>query len=228
MLIAAMKTANTKNVKNSKTIAVVIAVGLVISVVSSRAQSLNLSGTLEGSTSSELVGVGFFPAGNAGANDGEITSWVVSDSALDPNGLVFVYQASNNGFDAIDQVELTGFQYNQVLSTGTYSSLTGSLLLPGASTPNSQGNFPTPDVFGGTVTFENGQLPNGNAESYFLVVDTDVNNFTQNYGQIQDDFTAIGNILAPATVPEPSSFSLLAGLGCLFGVFRLGRKALKA
>ena len=224
-----MKAAKLKSVKNFETITVAIGVGLVISIVSSRAQTLNLSGTLDGVTNNELVGVGFFPAGNAGANNGSIDSWVVNDPALDSSGLIFIYQADNNGPDAIDQVELTGFQPNQVLSTGTYSSLSGSLLLPGSATPNLLGNFPTAAVFGGTVTFENGQLPTGNGESYFLVVNTDVNNFAPNYGQIQDDFTAIGNILAPATVPEPSSsLVLLAGLGCLYGVFRFRRNAIKS
>ena len=222
-----MKTANMKkNVKRTQKIAAVaLVLGLVISVVSSRAQNLNLSGTLVGYlTNAPLIGVGFFPPGNNGAFNGSIYSWVVNDPALDASGLTFVYQAVNDGVDAIDQVELTGFTPSQVIATGTYSGLTGSLLLPFSSTPDPGGNFPTAAVFGGTVTFENGQLNNGNTPSFLLVVETDVPNFGPSYGQIQDDFTAIGNILAPAAVPEPpSSVVLLAGLGCLFGVLKLRR-----
>jgi hypothetical protein len=225
-----MTTANMKKTvkRNQKIAAVALVLGLAISVVSSRAQLLNLSGgTIVGSlTNAQLTGVGFFPPGNNGQNNGSIYSWVVNDPTLDPSGLTFVYQALNNGFDAIDQVELTGFQPSQVVAAGTYSGLTGSLLLPTSSTPDPSGNFPTPSVFGGTVTFENGQLNNGNTPSYFLVVETDVQNFGPSYGQIQDDFTAIGNILAPAVVPEPSSsIVLLAGLGCLFGVLKFRRSA---
>jgi hypothetical protein len=223
-----MKTANMKKTvkRNLKIAAVAFVLGLAISGVSSRAQLLNLSGgTIVGSlTNAQLTGVGFFPPGNNGQNNGSIYSWVVNDPALDPAGLTFIYQALNNGVDAIDQVELTGFLPSQVVATGTYSGLTGSLLLPTSSTPDVAGNFPTPSVFGGTVTFENGQLNNGNTPSYFLVVETDVQAFGPSYGQIQDDFTAIGNILAPAVVPEPpSSIILLAGLGCLFGVLKLRR-----
>ena len=222
-----METANMKSVKNLGLMVVAVTVGVAFSVSSSDAQTLNLSGgSLVGSlTNSELIGYGPYPAGNAGANDGFINSWVVSDTALDPSGLIFVYQADNNGPDAIDQVELTGFQTSQVLSAGTYSALSGSLLLPDSSTPNSQGNFVTPAVFGGTVTFENGQLPTDNGESYFLVVDSNVSGFDQSYGQIQDDFTGIGNILVP--VPEPSFLALLAGFSGLLGVFRRRRNAMK-
>ena len=220
-----------KNVKRTpKITAVALVLGLAISVISSRAQVLNLSGgTLVGSlTNAPLTGVGFFPPGNNGQNNGSIFSWVVNDPTLDPSGLTFVYQALNNGFDAIDQVELTStlFTPSQVVATGTYSGLTGSLLLPFSTTPDPSGNFPTAAIFGGTVTFENGQLNNGNTPSYFLVVETDVPAFGPSYGQIQDDFTAIGDILAPAVVPEPaSSVVFLAGLGCLFGVLQFHRSA---
>jgi len=227
-----MKAANTKKkVKRTwKIVSVALMLGLVVSVVSSRAQNLDLSaGTMVGSlTNSPLTGIGPFPIGNAGQNNGSIYTWVVNDAALDPLGLTFVYQAVNNGPDAIDQVELTSslFTPSQVVATGTYSGLTGSLLLPGSSTPDSGGNFPIVDVFGGTATFEHGQLNTGNTPSYFLVVETDLQSFAQSYGQIQDNFTAIGYILAPATVPEPpSSIVLLAGLGCLFGMLRFRRGA---
>jgi PEP-CTERM motif len=226
-----MRTANVKMKvkKNQKIAAVALVLGLVVSVVSSRAQNLDLSGgAIVGLTNSPLTGVGFFPPGNNGAPNGSISSWVVNDPLFDPLGLTFVYQSVNNGPDAIDQVELTSslFTPSHVVATGTYSALTGSLFLPASVTPDPAGNFPTPSIFGGTVTFENGQLNTGNTPSYFLVVETDLNSFTTSYGQIQDDFTAIGDILAPASVPEPpSSIMLLAGLGGLFGILKIRRSA---
>ena len=223
-----MRTANVKKkVSGTQKIAVGgLVLGLVISVASSRAQNLDLStGVIEGSlTNSPLTGIGFFPPGNNGAPNGSISSWVVNDPALDPLGLTFVYQALNNGPDAIDQVELTSslFTPSHVVAAGTFSALTGSLFLPASLPPDPGGNFPTPAVFGGTVTFENGQLNTGNTPSYFLVVETDLPSFQLSYGQIQDNFTAVGYILAPASVPEPpSSIVVLAGMGCLFGVLKL-------
>jgi hypothetical protein len=225
-----MSTANVKKkVKRTQKIAAAALVfGLVVSVASSHANSLDLSGgTIVGLTNAPLTGVGFFPPGNNGAPNGTISTWVVNDPTFDPFGLTFVYQAVNNGPDAIDQVELTSslFTLSHVVAANTYSGLTGSLALPFSFTPDPGGNFPTPAIFGGTVTFENGQLNTGNTPSYFLVVETDLPSFQLSYGQIQDDFTAIGDILAPATVPEPSSVVLLAGLGGLFGVFKLRRSA---
>ena len=225
-----MKTASVKKKvkRNQKIVSVALVLGLAVSVVSSHAQNLDLSGgTIVGSlTNSPLIGTGFFPVGNAGQYNGSISSWVVNDPTLDPHGLTFVYQALNDGYDPIDQVELTSslFTPANVVNAATYSALTGSLFLPASVTPDPNGNFLTPAIFGGTATFENGQLNNGNTPSYFLVVETDLPNFGLSYGQIQDNFTAVGNILAPVSVPEPpSAIMMLAGLGGLFGVFRLRR-----
>jgi len=212
---------------NFKITTAALVLGLVASAISVNAQNLDLTGgSVVGSlTNAPLTGVGFFPAGNNGANNGSIYSWVVNDPVFNPSGLTFVYQAVNNGPDAIDQVELSGFLSSQVVSAATYSGLTGSLLLPTSLTPSSGGNFLNPTVFGGTVTFENGQLDTDNTPSYFLVVKTDVNGFGTSYGQIQDDFTAIGQTLAPV-VPEPTSTVVfLAGLACLFGVLKFRRTA---
>jgi hypothetical protein len=225
-----MRTANAKRKvkRNQKIKAVALVLGLAVSIASSHAQSLNLSGSLVSSlTNSPLTGIGFFPPGNNGAPNGSISSWVVNDPTLDPFGLTFIYQAINDGPDAIDQVELTGFASSMLVATpSTYSALTGSLALPAALTPDPGGNFPASADLGDALTFEQGDLNTGNTPSYFLVVETDLPSYRLSFGQIQDNFSAIGNILAPAAVPEPpSSMVLLAGLGCLVGVLKFRRSA---
>jgi len=211
--------------------------GLVVFATTGQAQTLNLTGgTIVGSlTNQELVGA--FPLSDYGQNNGSISSWVISDPSLDGLGDLFVYQAVNEGVDAIDQVELTGFNSSYILYTGTYSSETG-LGLSGAATPSSDGNFPYFELVGGSAaSFELGSLSSvdGANTSYFLVIATDASYFTTSYGQIQDDFTAAGNTLAPSLtpVPEPSSsLMLLVGFASLYGLFRFRRvrvrfKALK-
>lgn len=222
-------------VKKYKTVLVTVTVALAFasSLLPGRAQTLNLSGgTLKGSlVNQELIGtVGgppAFPVTDVGVSNGVISTWVVQDSSLDSQGDIFIYQTENDGPSAIDNVELTGFNIpaGVVLSTATYSALGGSLSLPGSMTPSSSGNFPSESTFQQSVTFEDGDLANNSTPSYFLVVDTDVNYFSASYGQIEDDFSAAGNILAP--VPEPpSSILLLAGLACLYGIFRYRRAVL--
>jgi hypothetical protein len=200
--------------------------GLVLSAASSNAQLDVSSGTVEGSLlNQELTGV--TPGFNVSANDGMISTWVVSDSSLDSKGLIFIYQVSNSGLDAIDQVELTGFSYSQVSSTAEFTSVTG---ITGGSTPNASGYFPGENTFGGTVTFENGDLPNGAGVSDYLVVYTDASTFGINYAQIQDSFSAAGDIYSdpepPVAVPESST--IVAGALMLLplgiGAFRAIRK----
>lgn len=204
--------------------AVAIAVFLAASA-SVHAQSLDLSGILEGDLPGQEL-VGAFPFSDVGQNYGTISTWVVDDPTLNSQGYTFIYQAINSGIDPIDQVELTGFANSIVLGTATYSSLTGSLLLPDAVTPDLDGNFLDEDTFGNTATFEKGELNNGGTPSYFFVVKTNVRSFDTGTGQIQDDFTAGGNIYAP--VPEPSTtLVFLTGLVSLYGLFRF-RRAIKA
>jgi hypothetical protein len=191
--------------KNYKKVIGAAAVGLALAAVSSKAQVLNLTGgsIAPGGTlaNQELVGVS--PGGNVGANNGTISTWVVSDSSLDASGLIFIYQVVNNGADAIDNVELTGFTSGEVLSTGSYSSLLG---LAFGTTPSADGSFPNVEPIIGNVTFQStttlGNTPTTDVSDY-LAVFTDVTAFGLSYGQIQDNFSGQGNILAP--VPEANT-----------------------
>jgi hypothetical protein len=191
-----------KSMMMDKTIVGVAVAAMVLSAVSSKAQ-LNLTGgTVVGSlTGQELTGVS--PASNTGVNDGSISTWVVNDPTLDSQGLIFIYQAVNNGPDAVDNAEFTGFVSSEVTGTGSYATETG-LALTGSFTP-SGGNFSGEDTFGGTATFEDGDLNTGQTASDFLVVETDTHAFAGSYGQIEDDFSAAGNTLAPVAVPEAST-----------------------
>lgn len=212
--------------KNYKTVIGAAAMGLALAAVSGNAQvisplatgNLNLTSgsgaTLDTSlTGQELTGVS--PGGNVGANNGSISTWVVSDSSIDSHGLIFIYQVVNNGIDPIDNVELTGFNPNVVIGAGSYSSLTFTSTLgasPVAGTDSTPGDPPTTpyflteNTFGGTATFENGDLGVGGT-SDFLVVLTDQPTWTGNNGQIQDSFSASGNIL----VPVPEANTIVAG-----------------
>ncbi len=213
-----------KAIMMHKTIIGVAVAAMVLSAVSSKAQ-LNLTGgSVVGSlTKQELTGVS--PPGNLGVNDGYVSTWVVSDLTVDSLGLIFIYQAVNNGPDAVDNAEFTGFVSSQVVGTGSFATEIG-LALIGSSTPSSGGNFPNELTFGGTATFEGGDLDTGNTVSDFLVVDTDVNAFKGSYGQIEDDFSASGNTLAPAAVPEANT--VVAGALMLLplglGAVRIFRK----
>jgi hypothetical protein len=194
--------------KNYKTIIGAAVAGLALTAVSSQAQ-LNLTG---GIVVGQLINqplLGIAPGGNVGAFNGTVTSWVIAGAAADPNGLIFVYQDVNNGLGPIDNAEFTGFPGPDVISAGSFlTTIGGALPFAGVPTPGA-GNFPFPAVFGGTVTFENGNMPVG-ATSYFLAVLTTDQLFTRNFGQIQDGFSASGTILAPAA-PVPEANTVVAG-----------------
>lgn len=196
--------------------------GMVLSAVSTEAQ-LDLSGgTVVGSLNETLVG--FSPVSDQGMNNGSISTWVVSDTAagsLDKSGLIFVYQVVNNGPDAIDEVELTGFNNSQVLGEGVYTSVTG---ITGASPAGSGAYFNSFVNAGGAAFFQGGNLAQGNSASDYLVIFTDASAFGLNYGQEEDNFSAEGDIYAP--VPEAST--VLAGISMILplgvGIFRALRK----
>jgi hypothetical protein len=210
------------NVNSFDKIAAALIGGLALSVLSSNAQTLDLTNaTLVGSSPLQDL-VEAFPTN--GLNDGTISTWVVNDPSLDPSGYTFIYQVVNNSADYLDQVELTGFTSSQIVSDGTFSSEAG-LTLADAVAPSSDGIFPYFQVVGqNAATFEVGDLSDvspGN-DSFFLVIETDVNYFGTSYGQIQDGLTATGSILVP--VPEPSaSLLVLAGFASLYGLCRFRR-----
>jgi hypothetical protein len=216
----------------STAIGVAIA-ALAASSVSGQAQLLDLSGgTLQASfVGQTLTGISggppVFPTSNVGADNGTISTWIVSDPGLDSQGLIFIYQLVNDGPDAIDEVTLTAFGFTSshlVTGSGAYSSLAG---LSFGSTPSPNGNS---FVFQGetgldTVAFQQGNLDTG-ATSDYLAVFTDESAFYPGYAQDEDDFSAEGPILAP--VPEAST--LIAGAWMLLplaiGAARaLGKKA---
>jgi hypothetical protein len=191
--------------KNYKTVIGAAVAGLTLAAVSSQAQ-LNLTGgTIVGQLLNQQL-TGISPGSNVNANNGSVSTWVIAGAAADPTGLIFVYQDVNNGLGPIDNAEFTGFPGPDVLSA---SSNLFTLGLAFGAAPSLSGNFPTPSVFGGTVTFENGNMAVG-ATSDFLAVLTTDQLFTGNFGQIQDGFSAQGNILAPAA-PVPEANTMVAG-----------------
>jgi len=204
-----------------------VAGALAVSAVSARAQ-LNLTGgTVVGSLINQTL-FGTAPSSNVGHNNGSVSSWVVSGATADPSGLIFIYQIINSGLGPIDNAEFTGFPGPDVIQgageTGSYASLINGGILTGSAVPSASGNFPTPAVFGGTVTFENGNMANGGADSYYLAVLTTDHSFANNFGQTQDGFSTAGEILAP--VPEAST--VMAGALMLLplggAIFRALRK----
>lgn len=218
--------------KNIKRILAALTVLLALSAFSARSQSLNLSGgsVVQLLTNQELVGNSPYP-GNFGVNNGSISTWVVSDSALDSSGYMFIYQFINNGPDAMTGVEFNKFIGSQVVGTGCFSNIIGSLSLAGSINPppNVSGRFTFDTVTaGGAATFGLGNFPSGSAPSWFLVIDTDVTSINTGFATTEDDFVAQGNILSAnfAPVPEPSSSVLiLGGLALLYCLFRFRRAA---
>lgn len=168
------------------------------------------------------------------ANDGEVSSWVVSDSDLDPQGYIFIYQLENQGPDTIVGINFNNFGSAQYVSSLMASNVTG---LAGSMRPTVSlyPNFTFETVTaGGAATFgtfsPDVSLAMG-ATSWFVVIDTDVTSFTSGFALTQDDFQAHGGILAPNfavyTTPEPSSAALmlLAGCICFYAILR-GRRAI--
>lgn len=202
-----------------------------MSVTSSRGQTLSMTGaTIEQDlTNQTLINSA------TGLNDGSVSTWVVSDSSVDSQGYIFIYQLENEGPDAVIGANFDNFNPSQVVGNGSYSDVTiGGLELAGSLpvTPTAYPNFTFETVTsGGAATFgeffPDVGLPSGTA-SWYIVIETDVNSFTTGYGLEQDDFQAHGNILAPNLavygVPEPSSaVMLLVGFACFFGILRCRR-----
>ena len=196
---------------------------LALSVTSSRAQTLDLTG---GAVEKSLTNEVLYDTVSS-ANDGAVSTWVVSDTSADPSGLIFIYQLENSGPDTIGGVNFNQFSSGELKTEGSYSSITGLTLL-GAQPADPDGGF-TFDFLSseGAATFS-GDLSNGGTYSWFIVIDTDVNSFDTGYALAQDNFQAHGDILAPNYavfgVPEPSSaVILLGGFACFYGILRCRR-----
>ena len=194
---------------------------LAVSVASSTAQILDLSGgSVVQSLPLENL-IGNYPPGDVGLTNGTLSTWVVSGIANDTSGYTFIYQLQNNGPDMITSVEFSGFNGSEVLGTGTFTNVFGLSLL-GSYAASPDGNFSFNTVTsGGAASFDNADLSNLSAENngYFLVVYTDVGSIALNNGETMDDFSSSAPIYAPSStsVPEQSSgLALLGGLASLY------------
>jgi hypothetical protein len=197
-----------------------------LSVASSRGQNLNLTGTFAGSlTDQTLINSG------TSANDGLVSSWVVSSPSVNSGGYIFIYQLENEGPDTITGVNFNSYAGINVMSAEVFSNV----YVNASSLP---GELPTAGVFGPTISFDtvtaggaatfNGNLNMGGT-SWFLVLETGSTSLNTGYALTQDDFQAHGAIYAPNfavfPVPEPSSAALmlLVGSACFYAVLRWRR-----
>jgi hypothetical protein len=197
---------------------------LVLTAASSRGQVLDLTGaTVQG----QLPGQTLVNSATS-ANDGIISTWVISDSSIDSKGYIFIYQLENQGPDDITGINFNSYSPSQYLSSLSYSNvvngtLSGSLAPSVTFSPN----FTFDTITGGGAATFNGDLAMGKV-SWFIAIDTDVTSINTGYGLTQDDFQSHGLILAPIaatyTVPEPSSaLMLLVGSACFYAVLRWRR-----
>lgn len=193
-------------------IGVLAGVAIFLSAASSEAQ-LNLSGgTVVGTVTSELVGIS---AGNVLANNGSITSWVVQGATIDPTGLIFVYQVSNNGQNVvpnlINNVDINGFNPGVILGTpASYGSITG---LSFGSAPSASGNFGIVLVGPDNVTFQ--QIAGLQGVSDYLAIETSAPAFDNSYSQVAGVLNSTGGFFsaqaAPTLAPIPETNSIFAG-----------------
>ncbi len=212
--------------KSAGTVVMTVLGALVLSVASSRGQIsyLNLPGTLEGS----LAGQTLSNSGTS-ANDGTVSSWVVSDPSINSGGYIFIYQIENGGPDDLTGVNFNSFAGVNVFSAEQYSNVNvNASQLPGATWGYGGPNFSFDTVTGGGAATFNGDLGMG-ATSWFFVLETSSTSINTGYALTQDDFQAHGEIYAPDfavfAVPEPSAGALLllATSACFYGILRWRR-----
>lgn len=196
---------------------------LALSVASTRGQSLNLTGTVEGS----LTGQTLFNSGN-NANNGTVSSWVVSAPSINSGGYIFIYQIEDGGLDDMTGVNFNDFVKNNVLSTVVASNvvINASVLpAPNPTVVSPDFSYDTTTT-GGAATFNGDIAPQ--QTSWFMIIETDATAFNTGYALTQNNFQTHGEIYAEDfavyTVPEPTSaILLLAGCACFYAVLRFRR-----
>jgi len=197
---------------------------LALSVASSKGQYLGLTGTVEGS----LTGQTLFNSGTS-ANDGMVSSWVVSDSGVNSGGYVFIYQFENGGPDDITGINFNSFAGINIISAGVYSNVeVNATFLPTPTSifPPNGPDFSYDTVTeGGAATFDGDLAPQ--QVSWFLVLETGSTSLNTGYALSQDNFQAHGEIYAPNfavfAVPEPSSGALIMLLSGIAGFYAIVR-----
>lgn len=151
---------------------------------------------------------------SVGANDGTISSWVVSDPALNPSGYIYIYQVVNAGPDTVTAIEVNGFAGVFLAGASTLNPPVG---LPGALTPggaNVSPNSLTPITPEGSADFiaslPSGPSTNATFSGFFDVfVDISLPPST-NYALVKDNFTGYGKTLAPNGMPVPEASTMTA------------------
>ncbi|HTR40309.1 MAG TPA: hypothetical protein VMH87_01665 [Pseudomonadales bacterium] len=186
--------------------------GVLLSSAASQAQIDLTGGHVVGTLTSELFGIS--PGYNSLANNGSITSWVVQGATIDPSGLIFVYQVSNNGQSVvpnlINNVDINGFSSSFIVgSPGSYGSITGLSI---GTTPSASGNFGTVLLGNDNVTFQ--QTAGLQGVSDYLVIETDATAFGDSYSQVAGSLNTTGGAFAaqgPTTAPVPEANTMFAG-----------------
>ena len=181
--------------KNYKTIIAAVAAGLACVATTSHAAV-----TIEASLLNQTLGAvsGSDPLGTP---EGSVSSWVLSGFDTAPGaGLTFVYQIQNGGPDTITEASFSNFAGTTVLSTSTQATfaLLNSITGVGGFAFGSE----TP---GGAVTFNGGLASGATSYSDFLIINTTATQWNIGQGREEDDFQAVGNVLAP--VPEPTTIA---------------------
>lgn len=212
------------NMKTAKIFIMAVFGAVALSAASSGGQLLNLSGaTPEGS----LTGQTLFNSAT-GANDGIISTWVISDSSIDSLGYIFIYQLKNEGSDDVTGINFNNYSPSQYVGSQAYSNVyNGSLSDFVSPSEDVSPNFSYDTITGGGAATFNGDLPMGST-SWLIAIDTDITSLNTGYALTQDDFQSHGEIYTPNfalyPVPEPSSAVMLfAGLASFYAILRWRR-----
>jgi hypothetical protein len=183
-----------RNNKNMKKLAIIVgAVALMAFGRSAQAQ------ILEGTSTAPLN----ITSGGSGVA-GSVTSWVYSDSAVDSQGYIFVYQLTvGTGVpDDLGSSIALSFYGSSIVGTPTAASSVSFLATQPGTTPTTAVTFN--DTFGGVVNYNlDGISPNDT--TYYLIVDTSATGITSGTADLQEGYQTAGAILTP--VPEASTIT---------------------